>query len=106
MAAKNTKSEGQLLAEFFQYFGYSFYYKKQEINPRLGVIRSRSVPTPPRSKTDSRPKDWSICILDPFIPNRNVAGNCRNNHAIDIQQAFRSAYDALKVCNIDKAFKR
>ncbi|KAG0284779.1 hypothetical protein BGZ96_010884 [Linnemannia gamsii] len=102
MAAKNTKSEGQLLTEFCQYFGYTFYYMKQEVNPRLGVIRSRSVPAPPRSKTDSRPKDWSVCILDPFIPNRNVAGNCRNNHAVYIQQAFQSAYDALKVSEKQK----
>ncbi|KAK3822483.1 MAG: hypothetical protein JOS17DRAFT_753718 [Linnemannia elongata] len=106
LASKNTKSEGQLLTEFCQYFGYTFDYLKQEVNPRFGIIRNRSVATPPRSRMDNRPKDWSICILDPFIPNRNVAGNCRHNHAADIQQAFRSACDALKVCNIDKAFKR
>ncbi|KAG0058372.1 Zinc finger, CCHC domain-containing protein [Linnemannia elongata] len=106
LASKNTKSEGQLLTEFCQHFGYTFNYLKQEVNPRFGIIRNRSVATPARSKMDSRPKDWSICILDPFIPNRNVAGNCRHNHAADIQQAFRSAGDALKVCNIDKAFKR
>ncbi|KAF8941802.1 hypothetical protein BGZ47_007170 [Haplosporangium gracile] len=96
MAARNTKSEGQLLTELCQYFGYTFDYLKQEVNPRFGVIRNRSVSTPPRSKMDNRPKDWSICILDPFIPSRNVAGNCRHNHVVDIQQAFRSAYDALK----------
>ncbi|KAK5815018.1 hypothetical protein F5H01DRAFT_344784 [Linnemannia elongata] len=106
LASKNTKSEGQLLTEFCQYFGYTFNYLKQEVNPRFGIIRNRSVATPARSKMDNRPKDWSICILDPFIPNRNVAGNCRHNHAADIQQVFRSAGDALKVCNIDKAFKR
>ncbi|KAG9066025.1 hypothetical protein KI688_001244 [Linnemannia hyalina] len=106
LASKNTKSEGQLLTEFCQYFGYTFDYLKQEVNPRFGIIRNRSVATPPRSNMDTRPKDWSVCILDPFIPSRNVAGNCRHNHAADIQQAFRSAGDALKVCNIDKAFKR
>ncbi|KAG0318831.1 hypothetical protein BGZ97_003212 [Linnemannia gamsii] len=105
LAAKNTKTEGQLLVDFCRYFGYTFDYANREINPRLGVIRNRSVSAPPRSRRDSRPKDWSICVLDPFINDRNVAGNSRANHVADIQQCFRTAYDALVKNDIGKAFK-
>ncbi|KAG0284778.1 hypothetical protein BGZ96_010883 [Linnemannia gamsii] len=105
LAAKNILSAGQLMAEFCLYFGYTFDYSTQEVNPRLGLIRNRSVAPPPRSRQDSRPKDWYICILDPFVPTRNVAGNCRANHLADIQACFRSAYDAIEQSDFNKAFK-
>ncbi|KAG0318830.1 hypothetical protein BGZ97_003211 [Linnemannia gamsii] len=106
LAARNTKLAGQLLTEFCMYFGYTFNYATREVNPRLGVIRHRSVSPPPRSRRDSRPKDWQMLVLDPFITNRNVAGNCRAAHVHDIQQCFRSAYIAITKGKIDKAFKR
>ncbi|KAG0276273.1 hypothetical protein BGZ95_007756 [Linnemannia exigua] len=106
LANKNNKSEGELLADFCKYYGYKFSYSTQEVNPCLGVIRSWSVSPPPRSRTDMRPKDWAMCILDPFIPKRNVAGNCRAKQVSDIQMCFRSASAALELCDIDRAFKR
>lgn len=105
LAAQNTKSAGQLLIELCMYFGHTFDYTTQEVNPRLGVIRNRSIPAPPRSRRDSRPKDWQMLVLDPFISGRNVAGNCRANHVADIQKCFRAAYDAIQKDNIPKAFK-
>ncbi|KAG0209521.1 hypothetical protein BGX33_005470 [Mortierella sp. NVP41] len=105
-AARNTKSEGQLLTDFCHFFGYVFKYATQEVNPKLGKIKNRSVTPPARSRRDSRLKDWPICVLDPFIPTRNVAGNCRANHVAEIQQCFKVAYEALEECNIDLAFKR
>ncbi|KAF9134879.1 Zinc finger, CCHC domain-containing protein [Mortierella sp. 14UC] len=106
LAAKNNKLEGELLEEFCTYFGFTFNYTTQEVNPRLGVIRNRSVPPPPRTRTDSRPKDWPICILDPFLTTRNVAGNCRSSHVANIQMCFRSASAAFLRNEIDKAFKK
>ncbi|KAF9137471.1 hypothetical protein BGX30_010184 [Mortierella sp. GBA39] len=105
LAAQNTKSAGQLLTEFCIYFGHTFDYTILEVNPRLGVIRSWSVPAPPRSRRDSRPKDWRMLVLDPFITDRNVAGNCRANHVADIQKCFRDAYEAIVRDDITKAFK-
>ncbi|KAF8948151.1 hypothetical protein BGZ47_006259 [Haplosporangium gracile] len=105
LAAKNTKSAGQLLTELCMYFGHTFNYTIQEVNPRLGVIRNRSVSPPPRSRRDSRPKDWQMCVLDPFITSRNVTGNCRAIHVADIQRCFRFAYDAIVKDDISKAFK-
>ncbi|KAG0284777.1 hypothetical protein BGZ96_010882 [Linnemannia gamsii] len=105
LAAKNTKTAGQLLIDLCFYFGYTFDYMMREVNPRLGVIRHRSVSPPQRNRRDSRPKDWSICVLDPFIPDRNVAGNSRAHHVEDIRQCFRKAYNALVKNDIGSAFK-
>ncbi|KAF9144756.1 hypothetical protein BG015_012107 [Linnemannia schmuckeri] len=105
LATKNTKTQGELLKDLCWYFGHTFSYSTQEVNPRLGVIRNRSISPPPRSRRDSRPKDWPICVLDPFITDRNVAGNCRTYHVADIRQCFRSAYDAFLGGDINRAFK-
>ncbi|KAK5815044.1 hypothetical protein F5H01DRAFT_344826 [Linnemannia elongata] len=105
LAAKNTKTQGELLKDFCQYFGNTFNYTTLEVNPRLGVIRNRSVNPPPRSRRDSRPKDWPICVLDPFITDRNVAGNCRGHNVAVIQSCFRTAHDALVKDDIKRAFK-
>ncbi|KAF9082710.1 hypothetical protein BGX23_012199, partial [Mortierella sp. AD031] len=53
-----------------------------------------------------RPKDWSLCVKDPFVAGRNVAGNCRKKNVEDIQECFCAAYDALNAADLDKAFKR
>ncbi|KAF9545773.1 hypothetical protein EC957_010521 [Mortierella hygrophila] len=105
LAAKNTKTHGELLKEFCQYFGHTFNYATQEVNPCLGVIRNRSVKPPPRTLTDSRPKEWPICVLDPFVTDRNVAGNCRGINVAVIQRCFRTVHDALAKDDIKKAFK-
>ncbi|KAG0318834.1 hypothetical protein BGZ97_003215 [Linnemannia gamsii] len=102
----NITSTSQLLIDFCQFYGYIFNYATQEVNPCLGVIKDRTYDPPPRSEWDPRPRDWSICILDPFVVGWNVAGNCRSNNAAEIQQCFRTAFDALSVKDIKKAFKQ
>ncbi|KAK5815021.1 hypothetical protein F5H01DRAFT_344786 [Linnemannia elongata] len=102
--ADNTNSAGQLLIDFFYFYGYVFDYANQEVHPSLGKIQNRSITPPARSRTDSRPKDWSICILDPFITDRNVAGNCGKENVAKVQTCFQSAYHALQEKDINKAF--
>lgn len=102
----NTKSVGQLLVDFCYHYGYTFDYANQEVNPGLGRIKSRSYNPPARSRRDRRPKEWPICILDPFIYDRNVAGNCHRSAVNDIQGCFQDAFDALKSSNINRAFRR
>ncbi|KAG0276272.1 hypothetical protein BGZ95_007755 [Linnemannia exigua] len=103
---RNTKSTGELLIDFCRFYGYMFKYATQEVNPRLGIIKPRSFNPPPRNQRDKRPNDWPICVMDPFITDRNVAGNCRSNNVAEIQRCFQDAFDALDVGDIDKAFKR
>ncbi|KAG0318829.1 hypothetical protein BGZ97_003210 [Linnemannia gamsii] len=103
--ADNTHSAGQLLVDFFYFYGYIFDYASQEVHPSHGMIQDRSITPPPRSRTDSRPKEWPICIVDPFITDRNVAGNCSRENVAKIQACFQAAYHALEVNDINKAFK-
>ncbi|KAF9137470.1 hypothetical protein BGX30_010183 [Mortierella sp. GBA39] len=102
--ADNTRSAGHLLIDFFYFYGYVFDYASQEVHPSLGKIQNRSITPPARSRMDRRPKDWPICILDPFITDRNVAGNCRKENVARIQTCFQSAYYALEENDINKAF--
>ncbi|KAK3817169.1 MAG: hypothetical protein J3R72DRAFT_375703 [Linnemannia gamsii] len=102
----NPATAGQLLVDFCHYFGYTFDYASQEVNPRVGKFRNRSFNPPTRTRTDPRLKSWPICIVDPFLTGRNVAGNCSRDNVNKIQDCFRSACDALKNTNINKAFKR
>ncbi|KAF9340511.1 hypothetical protein BGZ91_001606 [Linnemannia elongata] len=102
--ADNTNSAGQLLIDFLYFYGYVFDYANQEVHPSLGRIQNRSITPPARSRTDSRPKDWPICILDPFITDRNVAGNCGKENVAKVQTCFQSAYHALQEKDINKAF--
>ncbi|KAF9134883.1 hypothetical protein BGW39_005598 [Mortierella sp. 14UC] len=100
------KCAGQLLIDFCYYYGYTFNYATKEVNACLGRIRNRSVTPPARSRRDRRPKDWPICILDPFITDRNVTGNCHRDAVGEIQECFQNAFDALKTSNINRAFRR
>ncbi|KAF8941805.1 hypothetical protein BGZ47_007173 [Haplosporangium gracile] len=102
----NPKSAGQLLIDFCYHYGYTFDYASQEVNPCLGRIKSRSYNPPARSRRDRRPKDWPICVLDPFIIDRNVAGNCHRNAVDDIRKCFGNVYNALKSSDINRAFRR
>ncbi|KAF9537155.1 hypothetical protein EC957_008772 [Mortierella hygrophila] len=102
----NTKSVGQLLVDFCYHYGYAFDYANQEVNPGLGRIKGRSYNPPARSRRDRRPKEWPICVLDPFIYNRNVTGNCHQRAVNEIQRCFQDVHDALKVSDINRAFRR
>ncbi|KAF9537157.1 hypothetical protein EC957_008774 [Mortierella hygrophila] len=100
----NNESAAMLLIGFCRFYGFHFDYAMQEVNPRLGVIKCRTF-EPAHNKTDKRLKVWPICIMDPFITDRNVAGNCRSNNVTDIQMCFRDAFSALNVGDTDIAFK-
>ncbi|KAF9919613.1 Terminal uridylyltransferase 4 [Linnemannia zychae] len=102
----NPSCAAQLLVEFCHFYGYKFDYATKEVNSYLGRIRNRSFTPPPRSRRDRRPKEWPICVLDPFITDRNVAGNCHRDAVIQIRDCFRDACDALKESDINRAFRR
>ncbi|KAG0276271.1 Terminal uridylyltransferase 4 [Linnemannia exigua] len=103
----NTTSVGQLLIDFCRFYGYTFKYATEELNPCLGVVKSRSFNPPPRSPADRRPKDWAMCVLDPFIAGRNVAGNSQKHHVAKIQKCFQEyAFGEVDVGDLKKAFER
>ncbi|KAK3817168.1 MAG: hypothetical protein J3R72DRAFT_460702, partial [Linnemannia gamsii] len=100
----NTRSAGELLVDFFYFYGHVFDYSNQEVNPSLGkILEERSV-TPPLSYSDRKPKEWAMCVLDPFIVGRNVAGTCSKESVAMIQDCFQTAYEVLKEGLIKEAF--
>ncbi|KAF9365422.1 hypothetical protein BGX34_010049 [Mortierella sp. NVP85] len=104
----NTKTTGELLIDFCYYFGYTFNYSEQEVNPRRGRIQLR--PSLNRQRRNSAqgtllsPKEPFICIMDPFIQNRNVASACRGSNATKVQRCFQDTYTALATGDITTAF--
>ncbi|KAK3806472.1 MAG: hypothetical protein J3Q66DRAFT_359163 [Benniella sp.] len=104
----NTKTTGELLIDFCYYFGHTFNYSEQEVNPRRGRIQLRHSLYRQRrnssQSTLSSPKEPFICIMDPFIINRNVARGCRGSNAIKVQRCFQDTYTALSKGDLTTAF--
>ncbi|KAF9922159.1 hypothetical protein FBU30_007762 [Linnemannia zychae] len=100
----NPKMAGQLLMDFLYFFGYIFDYSRQEVHPRPGKIQDRSKAPPRRSLQDKRPKDWWMCVMDPFIEDRNVAGTCGKDNVVKIQTCFQRAYEGLQDHCLDEVF--
>jgi len=104
----NTKTTGELLIDFCYYFGHTFNYSEQEANPRRGRIQQR--PSLNRQRRNSSlstllsPKEPFICIMDPFIQNRNVARGCRGSNADKVQRCFQDTYTALATGDLTTAF--
>ncbi|KAF9134876.1 Zinc finger, CCHC domain-containing protein [Mortierella sp. 14UC] len=107
IGCKNTKSAGELLLDFLEYYDKTFNYDTQEVNPLYGTIVLRCVDPlflPPSAK--STRSEYSFVVRDPFIAGRNVAGNCRASQIKDIKKCFRDSFDALSRGDIDTAFRR
>ncbi|KAG0197528.1 hypothetical protein BGX28_008999 [Mortierella sp. GBA30] len=98
----NTDSIAELLIDFCHYFGYRFNYACWEVNARLGVIRER----PSASRKQRQTQTSTLCVMDPFIIDRNVAGNCRVSAVQSIQNCFQDAYEAFRKGDINGAFLR
>ncbi|KAF9585842.1 hypothetical protein BGW38_000478 [Lunasporangiospora selenospora] len=110
IARENTRTMGSIFMEFCNFFGNTFDYKRQEVHPQKGEIRTRphlsSNPTTaalPRNYQDRRRaldaaaklRNSSICIIDPFLLSRNVASNCRDSNVEKIRECFQDAYLSL-----------
>ncbi|KAG9066029.1 hypothetical protein KI688_001248 [Linnemannia hyalina] len=100
------KSAGELLINFLKYFGHTFNYDTQEVNPRSGAVVLRSIVSFSPPTSDRTRNAYSIVIRDPFIANKNLAGNCRPSQLQDIKVCFQWSYSALFLGDIDTAFKR
>ncbi|KAG0036880.1 hypothetical protein BGZ82_003503 [Podila clonocystis] len=45
-----------------------------------------------------------LCVMDPFINNRNVAGTCRGEKLAKVWRSFDHAYKCLAIGDLDGAF--
>ncbi|KAG0025290.1 hypothetical protein BGZ81_007251 [Podila clonocystis] len=106
--AANTKSVGQLLIEFFEFYCRYFDYRTLEVNVRLGgyriqkeVLRRRSSG---RKQLLPGQGEKKLIVMDPFILDRNVAGSCNSRHLTQVWRTFQWLYYQLSLGHHAQAF--
>ncbi|KAF9585841.1 hypothetical protein BGW38_000477 [Lunasporangiospora selenospora] len=101
-SARNTQSVGKLLIEFCRYFGNTFSYEQDEVDPRLGTIQL----APLRGRRGGKWAGYQepMRVMDPFITDRNVAQMVYGNNVTQIKNAFQKACLELESDDFKKAF--
>lgn len=106
--AANTKSVGQLLIEFFEFYCRYFDYRTLEVNVRLGGYRVQREVLKRRTAGRKEPLpgqgEKKLIVMDPFILDRNVAGSCSSRHLTQVWQTFQWLYYQLSLGHHQQAF--
>lgn len=111
--AANTKSVGQLLIEFFEFYSRFYDYQTMEVNVRVGGgVRAREELTKARKNGNPNVKspqrgrgEKKLIVMDPFILDRNVAGSCSGRHLVRVWSIFESLYLTLSRGDFKDAFE-
>ncbi|KAF9125633.1 hypothetical protein BGX30_000378, partial [Mortierella sp. GBA39] len=111
--AANTKSVGQLLIEFFEFYSRFYDYQTMEVNVRVGGgIRAREELTKARKNGNPNVKppqrgrgEKKLIVMDPFILDRNVAGSCSGRHLVRVWTIFETLYLTLSCGDFQGAFE-
>ena len=111
--AANTKSVGQLLIEFFEFYSRFYDYQTMEVNVRVGGgVRVREELTKARKNGNPNVKpplrgrgEKKLIVMDPFIRDRNVAGSCSGRHLVRVWTIFESLYLTLSRGDFQGAFE-
>ncbi|KAG0274789.1 hypothetical protein BGZ95_009471, partial [Linnemannia exigua] len=114
--AANTKTVGQLLIEFFEYYSRFYDYQTMEVNVRCGEgIRVREDISKAAARKNGNPNtkppqrgrgEKKLIVMDPFIRDRNVAGSCSGRHLVRVWSTFESLYLTLSRGDFKDAFER
>ncbi|KAG0078791.1 hypothetical protein BGZ90_004367 [Linnemannia elongata] len=112
-SAANTKSVGQLLIEFFEFYSRFYDYQTMEVNVRVGGgVRVRQELTKARKNGNLNVKppqrgrgEKKLIVMDPFILDRNVAGSCSGRHLVRVWTIFESLYLTLSRGDFQGAFE-
>ncbi|KAG0256651.1 hypothetical protein BG011_004378 [Mortierella polycephala] len=110
--SRNTKSVGQLLVEFFEFYTRYYDYQTMEVNVRFGGVRVRDEITRARNaKPGSKLRvpqrghgEKKLVVMDPFIRDRNVSGSCQSRHLTRVWRIFESIYFTLSHGEFQRAF--
>ncbi|KAG0200076.1 hypothetical protein BGX28_006767 [Mortierella sp. GBA30] len=116
--APNTKTVGQLLVEFFEFYTRYYDYQTMEVNVRLGggvrtrddIVRLRKLAEEGNNKVLRQlPQpgrgEKKLIVMDPFIRDRNVAGSCSGRHLSRVWNIFESLYLTLSRGELQKALE-
>ncbi|KAG0204574.1 hypothetical protein BGX28_003545 [Mortierella sp. GBA30] len=97
-AQQNKETPAKLLMDFLRFFGHEFDYTTQQVTPKLGKIREHPNGHKKfrrRGKNKRADEEMIVCVMDPFMEDRNVADMCRGENARLVKKCFQSAHRAL-----------
>lgn len=87
--ARNESSLGQLLFQFFRYFGHEFDFEENAISIRLGKVIPKS------QKKWHLLQDNRLCVEEPFNTSRNLANTADDTSMRGIHLELRRAFGLI-----------
>ena len=93
--AGNTDSVGQLLFQFFRYYGYEIDYEKSIISVRQGELISKE------SKRWHLMLNNRLCVEEPFNTERNLGNTADDTAFRGLHLELRLAFDLISKANLD-----
>jgi hypothetical protein len=94
--ARNKDSLGQLLFQFFRYYGHELDFEKKVISVRLGKVISKV------EKGWSFLQDNRLCVEEPFNISRNLGNTADDTSMRGIHLELRRAFRMVAEANLDK----
>lgn len=92
----NKLSLGQLLFQFFRYYGFEFKYDKSVVSVRSGKVLTREEKG---WQTGAKDGQWKLCVEEPFNSTRNLGNSADPTAFRGIHLEIRAAYTHL--CNLE-----
>ena len=94
--ARNKDSIGQLLFQFFRYYGHELDFEKKVISVRLGRVISKV------EKGWSFLQDNRLCVEEPFSISRNLGNTADDTSMRGIHLELRRAFKMVAEANLEK----
>jgi hypothetical protein len=94
--SRNTDSLGQLLFQFFRYYGHELDFEKKVISVRLGKVISKV------EKGWSFLQDNRLCVEEPFNISRNLGNTADDTSMRGIHLELRRAFRMVAEGNLEK----
>ncbi|EPY50511.1 poly(A) polymerase Cid11 [Schizosaccharomyces cryophilus OY26] len=86
---QNKSSLGELLLDFFRYYGFVYDYKESVVSVRSGTLLDK------RSKGWNMDMNNSLCVEEPFNTSRNLANTADDTSVKGLQSEFQRAFRLL-----------
>ncbi|QSZ37358.1 hypothetical protein DSL72_009456 [Monilinia vaccinii-corymbosi] len=97
---KNKSTLGELLFQFFRFYGHEYDYENQVVSVRSGKQISK------------QEKGWSIgtnntlCVEEPFNVGRNLGNTADEFSVVGIHMEMRRAFDLISVGKLDECCEK
>lgn len=98
------ESVALLLRRLCRYYGYMCDYATLDLNARKGICQTRTIKHIQDPQEQQKLLAAPICIMDPFILDRNVAHLITKPNVQRIRTAFQKAYVSLESGKLQNVF--